>query len=228
MAASSDEISALLASTDRYNPKELDRLVTFFRKTAQDNTYNLDVNLAILKLYQFYPEKYDAETTKAVLLKSLSSLPDSHFLLCLYLLSEEKLADAGIASLRELHRLLESCLFSEFWAYLGQHGSVLQTKVLIGAEHVPAEIAGFQERVREYIAHIVPITYQTIPVAILAPMLGGLDAAKLAAFAEAHGWKITGDTVFVKNQEDQIKSKNIVENISFKSLGRLMVSSYKN
>jgi hypothetical protein len=39
----------------------------------------------------------------------------------------------------------------------------------------------------------------------------------LTAFVEARGWKATGDVVTVKNQEDQIKSKNIVENIPLKS-----------
>jgi len=55
---------------------------------ARENTYDLDANLAILKLFQFTPSDYNVDTTCLILLKALTNLPHADFVLCKCLLTE--------------------------------------------------------------------------------------------------------------------------------------------
>ena len=71
--------------------------------------------MALLKLYQFNPNLLNMEYVGKVLLKSLSNLPHSDFLLCKSLLSQDILDDATVKSIQEMANLLESCSFKEFW-----------------------------------------------------------------------------------------------------------------
>lgn len=222
-----EDIARLLVAIDRYNAREVDRLVKFLKQTVAENTYNFEVNSAILKLYQFNPDKYDLETTKVILLQAMAALPKTDFALCVSLLSEEKISHPDLSKLKELHRMLESCQFTEFWTYLREHPELLKCKLFVDGEHVEVQLVGFHDKIREFAAYIVDSAYQHISTALLAGMLGGVDAAQLAAVAAAHGWQVSGDSVFIKSQEDYIKSKNIVENVPFKSVARVMVASFR-
>jgi len=46
--------------------------------------------LAVLKLYQFKHAQFDLETTRAILLKAMTAMPDNDFSLCLGLLSMQQ------------------------------------------------------------------------------------------------------------------------------------------
>ena len=154
------EIDLLLNSIDRYNKTELDKLITYFQKSTIENTSNLEVCLAILKLYQFFPEKADLATTKSILLKCLCYLPSNDFTACLYLLTEKDLQDPGMVQLKEMNRLLESCLFSEFWSFLTMNSDIVNITVKIAGKSYSSELVGFSDHIRKYIVHIVILTYQ--------------------------------------------------------------------
>lgn len=53
---------------------------------VSENMYDLEANLAILKLYQFFPNLYKPEIVCWILLKSLTNLPNTDFVLCRCLL----------------------------------------------------------------------------------------------------------------------------------------------
>lgn len=55
---------------------------------SKENTYDLEANLAVLKLYQFNPEKFNADITCQILLKALTNFPHTDFTLCKCLLLE--------------------------------------------------------------------------------------------------------------------------------------------
>ena len=72
----------------RYNPNNLKTLERYIIVQSQENMYDLAANLAVLKLYQFN-QGYDLEITSQILLKALTNLPHTDFVLCKCLLNEE-------------------------------------------------------------------------------------------------------------------------------------------
>merc|ERR1711871_1576361 len=111
---------------ERYNPNNLDRFCRYIKQTCVDQTYDIEAYLAVLKLYQFNPQMFDLETTRVILLKAMTSLPNNDFTLCLYLLAEEYHTENDIVTLMEMFNSLESCLFEDVWDFLAQNPSILQ------------------------------------------------------------------------------------------------------
>ena len=63
---------------------------------AREKAYDLEANLALLKLYQFNPTYSNLEVVMQILLKSLTNLPHTDFVLCKCLLSQEVLEDPQV------------------------------------------------------------------------------------------------------------------------------------
>lgn len=74
--------------------------------------------------------------------------------------------------------------------FLKEHPDVLNTRVLVGSEHVSVEMVGFNDRLRNCtifhtkhlltlpdVAHVIDLTYQTLPQSLLSSMLGNLDGS---------------------------------------------------
>ena len=61
--------------------------------------YDLEANLALLKLYQFNPTYNNLTVVVQILLKSLTNLPHTDFVLCKCLLSQEVLEEPQVTSL---------------------------------------------------------------------------------------------------------------------------------
>lgn len=85
----------------RYNPKNMITLEQYVELQALENTYDLEANLALLKLYQFNPGTYKTKIACLILLKALTNLPHTDFVLCKCLLQQEQvtlthLSDAGL------------------------------------------------------------------------------------------------------------------------------------
>lgn len=55
---------------------------------SQDNTYDLEANLAVLKIYQFHHD-YNLDITVQIMLKAITNFPHSDFVLCKCLLNEK-------------------------------------------------------------------------------------------------------------------------------------------
>jgi translation initiation factor 3 subunit K len=110
----------------------------------QNSAYDFDANLAILKLYQFYPQttnmevrahaaapprvacllpaflaltrqRYRTQVVAKILAKALMAIPGTDFLLCTYLISEQIKVDAAVEALYNLSGLLEQAEFKTFW-----------------------------------------------------------------------------------------------------------------
>jgi translation initiation factor 3 subunit K len=106
----------MLRGIERYNPENLTRLELYVEEQAAENHYDLEANLAILKLYQFNPHCFRADVVVNILLKALTNLPRTDFIICKCLI-DMQLADEsdGIRDVIVLHNLLETCHFKEFW-----------------------------------------------------------------------------------------------------------------
>ena len=88
MAALTPQTCAELLETQRYNPEILPELEAYVDTQCTNGTYNLDCNWAVLKLYQFHPEKNNILILAKILAKALMHLPTTDYLLCTYLIPE--------------------------------------------------------------------------------------------------------------------------------------------
>lgn len=204
------EISKFLSTVERYNQNNLPKFQRYVELQVSDNFYDLEANLAVLKLYQFFPHLYEAEVTYWILLKALTNLPNSDFVLCRCLLGQSQMEDLNIIRIAYLANLLELCQFKKFWQEKSQDAELI------------TNIHGFDDSIRKFICHVVNITYQTIDRSVLKELLGNIPDAELRSWISKQGWKEQPGMIFINNQEDNIKTKNITENITFDSVSVVM------
>merc|ERR1712073_51715 len=103
------QIKSMLQGIERYNPENIKTLEHYVDLQAREKGYDLEANLALLKLYQFNPTYSNLEVVMQILLKSLTNLPHTDFVLCKCLLSQEVLEDPQIIQILYLADLLEMC-----------------------------------------------------------------------------------------------------------------------
>lgn len=65
-----------------FNPANLATLKQYVERQAKETAYDLEANLAILKLCQFNPAFFQTTVTAQILLKALTNLPHTDFTLC--------------------------------------------------------------------------------------------------------------------------------------------------
>ncbi|ERL91876.1 eukaryotic translation initiation factor 3 subunit K [Dendroctonus ponderosae] len=206
-------VATMLSGIERYNPDNLPTLERYVEMQSKENTYDLEANLAVLKLYQFNPHSFNIDITCQILLKALTNLPNTDFILCKCLLTGNQLAADPINQIIYLADILEQCDFQLFWARIRTTPELTQ------------KIAGFLDSIRKFVCHVVGITFQTIEISHLAQLLGVIDDSTLQVWIKKYGWKSDSDNlVFISNQDENIKTKNISEKIDFESVGHIMAS----
>uniref|UniRef100_A0A3B5LSQ6 Eukaryotic translation initiation factor 3 subunit K n=1 Tax=Xiphophorus couchianus TaxID=32473 RepID=A0A3B5LSQ6_9TELE len=197
-------VGKLLRGIDRYNPENLTTLERYVETQARENAYDLEANLAVLKLYQFNPAYFQTTVTSQVLLKALTNLPHTDFTLCKCMIDQTHQEERPIRQILYLGNLLETCHFQSFWFMCGHKYSSCSS----------------------VICHVVGITYQTIDRQLLAEMLGDPLDTQLKVWLNKFSWTENEDgQIFVYNQEESIKPKNIVEKIDFESVSSIMATS---
>ncbi|XP_021929092.1 eukaryotic translation initiation factor 3 subunit K isoform X2 [Zootermopsis nevadensis] len=171
-------VAKMLTGIERYNPDNLQTLESYVEYQSRENTYDLEANLAVLKLYQFNPLRYNSNITCQILLKALTNFPHTDFVLCKCLLSEK-------------------------------------------------HITGFHDSIRKFVCHVVGITFQTVDRIVLAKLLGGVDDQTLKHWVKKYGWREEDNgMVFIANQDENIKTKNITEKIDFENAAAIMAASH--
>ncbi|NWY34591.1 EIF3K factor, partial [Pheucticus melanocephalus] len=91
-------VGKLLRGIDRYNPENLATLERYVETQAKENAYDLEANLAVLKLYQFNPAFFQTGVTAQILLKALTNLPHTDFTLCKCMIDQAHSHPRGIKS----------------------------------------------------------------------------------------------------------------------------------
>jgi len=209
------QIKSMLQGIERYNPENIKTLEHYVDLQAREKGYDLEANLALLKLYQFNPTHNNLAVVVQILLKSLTNLPHTDFVLCKCLLSQELLEDPQIKNILYLADLLEMCQFKVFWQQVHSQGELIKS------------VQGFEDSVRRFVCHVICITYQTIEEAVLGELLGLVQETSVAYWLEQYGWKAGGDgVVTVSSQEEIIKTRNITEKIDIESVASIMASCY--
>ncbi|KAG8462922.1 hypothetical protein KFE25_001695 [Diacronema lutheri] len=152
-------------------------------------TYELDDNLLLLKLYQFFPEKANPAVIARVLVKALMHLPETDFLLCMYLIPERIATEAPVLPIVEMSNRLETCQFQAFWEELAASRELVDVA------------PGFDDAIRDYALGVVSLTYQVIDLKYLGEILHVSDAATLDQHVAKIGSR-EGDKVRVKLSDD--------------------------
>jgi len=204
-------VASLLKGIDRYNPENLSVLEKYVTIQAKENTYDLEANLAVLKLYQFNPSFYQTGITVQILLKALTNLPYTDFNLCKSLLEGNRMEDESVMRVMELSDLLETCQFSLFWKTLEEDPEFV------------AAVTGFADSIRKFICHVIGISFQSVDRSSLAEQLGNISDNDLKSWIEKYQWKSdSSGTVFITSQDELVKTKKINEKISFESVVDIM------
>ncbi|KAK2104736.1 hypothetical protein P7K49_018592, partial [Saguinus oedipus] len=186
-------VGTMLKGIDRYNPENLATLERY----AKENAYDLEANLAVLKLYQFNPAFFQTTVTAQILLKALTNLPHTEFTLCKCMIDQAPQEERPIRQILYLRDLLETCHFRPS----GKPWMKTWTSW-------------------KFICHVVGITYQHIDHWLLAEMLRDLSDSPLKVWMSKYGWSADeSGQIFICSQEESIKPKNIVEKIDFDSVG---------
>uniref|UniRef100_A0A668SBR0 Eukaryotic translation initiation factor 3 subunit K n=1 Tax=Oreochromis aureus TaxID=47969 RepID=A0A668SBR0_OREAU len=192
MASSIEQMRAnvgkLLRGIDRYNPENLATLERYVETQARENAYDLEANLAVLKLYQFNPAYFQTQVTSQILLKALTNLPHTDFTLCKCMIDQTHQEERPIRQILYLGNLLETCHFQSFWTSLEENRELIDG------------ITGFEDSVRKY--------------------------TQVKVWMNKYGWTENEDgQIFIYNQEESVKPKNIVEKIDFESVSSIMATS---
>ncbi|NXG97593.1 EIF3K factor, partial [Loxia leucoptera] len=199
-------VGKLLRGIDRYNPENLATLERYVETQAKENAYDLEANLAVLKLYQFNPAFFQTGVTAQILLKALTNLPHTDFTLCKCMIDQAhggtcpppfyprfsldlpktQQEERPIRQILYLGELLETCHFQSFWQALDENMELLEG------------ITGFEDSVRK--------------------CEGDLGESQLRVWMSKYGWtEPEPGRILISNQEENIKPKNIVEKIDFDS-----------
>jgi len=209
----SSEIRSIrsLLDNNRSNIEILPQLETFVQK-VDTQSYDLEANLAVLKFYQFHPEKTQRFVVAKILVKSLMNLPNIDFSLCMYMIPEYLHVEEPIKILIQIHNLLETAQFVEFWN---------EAKA---CKEFTEIFPGFEDAIRSFIIGVVTNTYQTISKEFLSEVLN-LRGVDLDAMVNVKGWKQTPETVvFPKIDTTSFKTKKIAESVKFEDLSKILGS----
>uniref|UniRef100_H2YI35 Eukaryotic translation initiation factor 3 subunit K n=1 Tax=Ciona savignyi TaxID=51511 RepID=H2YI35_CIOSA len=209
----SNRIASMLKGIDRYNPENLTELELHVRRQIEENTFDPSANLAVLKLYQFNPTFFQIDIVCSILLKSLTALPNPDFSLCESLIDQAQHDDPQIGRLIFLHHLLETCDFKLFW------------RELSATPELTEGVTGFEDSIRKFICRTVAISYQRISCDELRALLGDLNDESLDRWIDENGWsRSDGNLVHVANQEELVKTRNIVDKVNFEKIQSVMSS----
>mmetsp|Transcript_34708 Transcript_34708/g.79549 ORF Transcript_34708/g.79549 Transcript_34708/m.79549 type:complete len:220 (-) Transcript_34708:104-763(-) len=188
------KIAAMLQADGRYEQAILPDLEAYVEKQLSDGVYDLDANLATLKLYLLHPDTSKVEVVEGILLKALMAFPKTDFSLCMYQIPEAH--HTALKDVIKVAQQLEMCKFKAFWKDAEGEDVV---KVLNRAK-------GWQASVRKFICGVVTSTYRSISRSSLADLLN-VKSEGLKEFLEANKWTASKDD----------KETIIVNSASFKS-----------
>jgi translation initiation factor 3 subunit K len=125
----------------------------------------------------------------------------------------------AVAKLRDLNTKLEGAQYARFWAALD--GDDLCADLI-------ADIAGFEDLVRERIAGLMSQAFRELALGDLEQWLGFNSEDKTRKFASDQGWSVEGDVVKVpRNADNEAKKSEIREDVGVEMFGRVIKRSWE-
>ncbi|XWS17543.1 hypothetical protein CRYUN_Cryun33cG0076300 [Craigia yunnanensis] len=168
-----------LVTVNPYNPDILPDLENYVNEQVSSQTYSLDANLCLLRLYQFEPERMSTQIVARILVKAFMAMPAPDFSLCLFLIPERVQMEEQFKTLIVLSHYLETGRFRQFWDEAAK------------SRHIVEAVPGFEQAIQAYAIHVLSLTYQKIPRPVLAEAINieGLSLDKFLEHQAANsGW----------------------------------------
>ncbi|KAI3789926.1 hypothetical protein L2E82_02733 [Cichorium intybus] len=171
-----------LVAVNPYNPDILPDLENYVNEQVSSETYSLEANLCLLRLYQFEPERMSTQIVARILIKALMAMPAPDFSLCLFLIPERVQMDEQFKTLIVLSHYLETAKFRQFWDEAAKNRHILEV------------VPGFEQAIQRYAVHVLSLTYQKVPRTVIAEATN-IEGVSLDKFIEHHvansGWVVT-------------------------------------
>ena len=112
--------------------------------------------------------------------------------------------------LTHLQQLLEQSRYAEFWSTLEKDKELVK------------DIVGFENAIREVIALVVSMSYQTIATSVLESYLA-LKGDAFKQYCEKQQWQLDGSTVSIPiNKDNEAKTVVVRENIKFEQFTKVI------
>ncbi|KQK23287.1 eukaryotic translation initiation factor 3 subunit K [Brachypodium distachyon] len=207
-----------LVSVNPYNPDILNDLEIFVNEQVSSQTYNLDANLSLLRLYQFEPDRLSVQIVARILIKALMAMPAPDFSLCLFLIPEHVQMEEQFKTLIVLSHYLETGRFRQFWDEASKNRNLLEV------------VPGFEQAIQTYAIHVLSLTYQKVPRPVLAEAIN-IEGLALDKFIEYHaansGWMIEKGArsqliVLPRNEFNHPElKKNTADTVPFEHITRI-------
>ncbi|KAJ9518387.1 hypothetical protein QJQ45_010286 [Haematococcus lacustris] len=197
-------------------------------------SFNLDVNLALLRHYQFQPTTAQISSLAKVLMAALAQLPASDYKTCIHLVPERLQAEEVIPKIVALAAALETTRFTDFWALAANSKEVISL------------VPGFESAVRRYILHVLGLSFQRVSRRVLGEALqlqgAELDSlvsgqlcsepcavsqlAQISSQVASAGWQAAGDIVTLPRNDSnsQVVVKRAQEAIRFDQVAPVLRS----
>mmetsp|Transcript_45448 Transcript_45448/g.176741 ORF Transcript_45448/g.176741 Transcript_45448/m.176741 type:complete len:215 (+) Transcript_45448:150-794(+) len=200
-----DEVEGLLQS-QRYDPSIIPKLEEYVQHQVTIGPYDSDANLALLKLYQFYPELYNAGVVAKVLMLALTALPATDFLCSQYLISSKFQNQEPVPKLVNLLELLEGGKYLEFWASKESY-----------KDRIPA-VKDFDKSIRRFMFGVIKRTYIAIEREEFMGLLNLKDEEMAGFIRDEQLTEADGTIKLPPTNENQPKPVKVTEAISFREV----------
>ncbi|GER49885.1 eukaryotic translation initiation factor 3subunit K [Striga asiatica] len=208
-----------LVAVNPYNPDILPDLENYVNEQVSSQTYSLDANLCLLRLYQFEPARMSTQIVARILIKALMATPAPDFSLCLFLIPERVQMEEQFKTLIVLSNYLETARFRQFWDEAAK------------SRHILEAVPGFEQAVQTYAIHVLSLTYQKVPRSVLAEAINieGPSLDKIIDYHTANsGWQIekekTGPLIILPQNEfnhPQLK-KSAANGVPLEKIARII------
>ncbi|KAI3775631.1 hypothetical protein L1987_50212 [Smallanthus sonchifolius] len=198
-----------LVAVNPYNPDILPDLENYVNEQVSSQTYSLNANLCLLRLYQFEPERMSTQIVSRILIKALMAMPAPDFSLCLFLIPERVQMDEQFKTLIVLSHYLETAKFCQFWDEAAKNRHILEV------------VPGFEQAIQEYAVHVLSLTYQKVSRSVVAEAIN-VEGVSLDKFIEQHvansGWVVEGKGKLVSLPRNEFNHPELKRTSSAQSI----------
>eukprot|EP00245_Coleochaete_scutata_P001688 TRINITY_DN12118_c0_g2_i1.p1 TRINITY_DN12118_c0_g2~~TRINITY_DN12118_c0_g2_i1.p1 ORF type:complete len:232 (+),score=43.55 TRINITY_DN12118_c0_g2_i1:129-824(+) len=209
-----------LVARNPYNPDILPQLEVHVHYQVANQTYSLDANICLLRLYQFDPTKFNSAVVNRILMKAMMAMPAPDFQLSMCLIPDKRQQEEPFLTFSTLAHYLETCRFRDFWS------EALSQRNREMFEAVP----GFEQAIQSYAVHVLSITYRRVPRQVLSEAVN-INGPSLDKFishqASVNKWVVDAGThgqvvIFPPNEDNHpVTKKAASDSIQFEQVARL-------
>lgn len=197
------QLLAFYESNNFYDAAVVPALEAYLAEQVQNQSVDIDANLALLKLYLVFPEHVDAAKVAQVLLKGITLTPSPFFTGATTLVPESVREDASVKLALEAGFLLQSCLFEDFWKLDLSFAS---------------SVAGFTDAVRAFVLEAIRKSHSVVATSVLASALH-VSEKEVADVLAKEQWTLDGAVAKVPaNDDNQVRPKKVQEKLEFEDV----------